>query len=180
MKAGFRSRTRHCRIAVMPVNDASTVAGRSLRPLAAGPVAQWLEPAAHNGLVAGSSPAGPTTLRPSGYAWRSHAGPEGRSVVSGVAERSESEDGRAKAGSLSLPTKISKTTPCKVAGGRWLGCLERSRENILTRRANQRHYSIIAQFARRPWPCPTTGSSARLQAKNPYPQLKLHRLARGA
>src|SRR6266702_2116186 len=29
---------------------------------------------------------------------------------------------------------------------------------------------------RRRWPCPTTGSSARLQAKNPYPQLKLHRL----
>ncbi len=28
---------------------------------AAGPVAQWLEPAAHNGLVAGSSPAGPTS-----------------------------------------------------------------------------------------------------------------------
>jgi hypothetical protein len=26
-----------------------------------GPVAQWLEPAAHNGLVAGSSPAGPTS-----------------------------------------------------------------------------------------------------------------------
>ena len=31
-----------------------------------GPVAQWLEPTAHNGLVAGSSPAGPTTLPPSG------------------------------------------------------------------------------------------------------------------
>ncbi len=30
-------------------------------------------PVAHNGLVAGSS-AGPTTLRPSGYAWRSHTG----------------------------------------------------------------------------------------------------------
>lgn len=28
--------------------------------LSEGPVAQWLEPAAHNGLVAGSSPAGPT------------------------------------------------------------------------------------------------------------------------
>ncbi len=28
---------------------------------AKGPVAQWLEPTAHNGLVAGSSPAGPTT-----------------------------------------------------------------------------------------------------------------------
>jgi hypothetical protein len=24
----------------------------------------------------------------------------------------------------------------------------------LTRRANQRHYFIIAQFAKRPWPCP--------------------------
>ncbi len=30
------------------------------RLLRVGPVAQWLEPAAHNGLVAGSSPAGPT------------------------------------------------------------------------------------------------------------------------
>ncbi len=29
---------------------------------ARGPVAQWLEPTAHNGLVAGSSPAGPTTM----------------------------------------------------------------------------------------------------------------------
>jgi hypothetical protein len=40
---------------------------------------------AHNGLVAGSSPAGPTTLRPAGYAWRSQAETTGRSVVSGVA-----------------------------------------------------------------------------------------------
>jgi hypothetical protein len=31
------------------------------RDTPAGPVAQWLEPAAHNGLVAGSSPAGPTS-----------------------------------------------------------------------------------------------------------------------
>src|SRR6187431_2382748 len=60
MKACSWLPRRHCRIAVMPVNDASTVVGRSPRPFAAGPVAQWLEPAAHNGLVAGSSPAGPT------------------------------------------------------------------------------------------------------------------------
>src|SRR5260370_5652820 len=60
-----------------------------------------------------------------------------------------------------------------VAG---MDALSESFENILTRRANQRHFCIIAQFAKRPWPCPTTGSSARLQAKNPYPQLKLHRL----
>ena len=31
---------------------------------ARGPVAQWLEPTAHNGLVAGSSPAGPTRSPP--------------------------------------------------------------------------------------------------------------------
>src|SRR5712675_1692478 len=61
-----------------------------------------------------------------------------------------------------------------VAG---MDALSESCENILTRRANQRHYCIIAQFAKRPWPCPTTGSSARLQAKKSLPQLKLHRLA---
>jgi hypothetical protein len=31
-----------------------------LEPPRHGPVAQWLEPAAHNGLVGGSSPPGPT------------------------------------------------------------------------------------------------------------------------
>jgi hypothetical protein len=62
MKACSQPPPRHCRIAVMAVNDGGTVAGRPPRPFAAGPVAQWLEPAAHNGLVAGSSPAGPTTL----------------------------------------------------------------------------------------------------------------------
>ena len=35
-----------------------------LLPVALGPVAQWLELAAHNGLVAGSNPAGPTTQSP--------------------------------------------------------------------------------------------------------------------
>ena len=57
-----------------------------------------------------------------------------------------------------------------------MDALSESTENILTRRANQRHYSIIARFVKRPWPCPTTGSSVRLQAKNPYPQLKSRRL----
>ncbi len=39
--------------------------------------------------VGGSIPPGSTTLRPSGYAWRSHVMPEGRSVVSGVAHLGE-------------------------------------------------------------------------------------------
>ena len=63
-------------------------------------------------------------------------------------------------------------------------------ENILTRRANQWHCSIIAQFARRPWPCPTTGSSSAIAGKKSLPTIevaparrssmgspKLHRLA---
>ena len=50
-------------------------------------------------------------------------------------------------------------------------------ENILTRRANQWHYCIIAQFAKRPWPCPTTGYSSAIAGKKSLPQLKLHRLA---
>jgi hypothetical protein len=47
--------------------------------------------------------------------------------------------GRRRAALPPPPTKISTTTPCKVAGG-----FERSLENILTRRANQGHYSIVA------------------------------------
>jgi hypothetical protein len=38
-------------------------------------------------------------------------------------------------------------------------------ENILTRRANQGHYSTIAQFVKRPWPFPTTGSSSAIAGK---------------
>jgi hypothetical protein len=56
-------KTRHCRIAGRKVRGLQHRCRPRKRPLAAGPVAQWLEPAAHNGLVAGSSPAGPTSLR---------------------------------------------------------------------------------------------------------------------
>jgi hypothetical protein len=51
-----------CRITSRIVRGVRTVACR-VCGTPAGPVAQWLEPAAHNGLVAGSSPAGPTSLR---------------------------------------------------------------------------------------------------------------------
>jgi len=44
-----------------------------------------------------------------------------------------------------LDPKISKTTPCKVAGGRH-GCFE----SKLTRRANQGHFLIIPQSCKRP------------------------------
>ena len=55
---------QHCRIASRIVRGVGTVAAPRLpRQPAAGPVAQWLEPAAHNGLVAGSSPAGPTSFQ---------------------------------------------------------------------------------------------------------------------
>jgi hypothetical protein len=39
--------------------------------------------------VGGSIPPGSTTLRPSGFAWRSHVMAEGRSVVPGVAHLGE-------------------------------------------------------------------------------------------
>ena len=46
-------------------------------------------------------------------------------------------------------------------------------ENILTRRANQWHYSIIAQLAKRPWPCPTTGSSSAIAGKKSLPTIEV-------
>jgi hypothetical protein len=57
-----------------------------------------------------------------------------------------------------------------VAG---MDALSESCENILTRRANQRHYSIIAQFARRPWLCPTTGSSGAIAGKKSLPTIEV-------
>jgi hypothetical protein len=39
--------------------------------------------------VGGSIPPGSTTLRPSGFAWRSHGKLEGRSVVPGEARRAK-------------------------------------------------------------------------------------------
>jgi hypothetical protein len=57
-----------------------------------------------------------------------------------------------------------------VAG---MDALSESCENILTRRANQRHYSIIAQFAKRPWPCPTAGSSSAIAGKKSLPTIEV-------
>ena len=54
-----------------------------------GAIAQLGERVVRNDEVGGSIPPGSTTLRPSGYAWRSHVMPEGRSVVPGVAHLGE-------------------------------------------------------------------------------------------
>src|SRR5438876_9447622 len=56
-----------------------------------GAIAQLGERVVRNDAVGGSIPPGSTTLRPSGYAWRSHAEPEGRSVVSGEARRAKTD-----------------------------------------------------------------------------------------
>src|ERR1700754_3670984 len=53
------SDVQHCRITSRIVRGVRTVARRACG-MPAGPVAQWLEPAAHNGLVASSSLARPT------------------------------------------------------------------------------------------------------------------------
>ena len=54
-----------------------------------GAIAQLGERVVRNDEVGGSIPPGSTTLRPSGYAWRSRAEPEGRSVVPGEAHLGE-------------------------------------------------------------------------------------------
>lgn len=43
-----------------PVRKALCRVRKNTNPARVGPVAQWLEPAAHNRLVGGSSPSGPT------------------------------------------------------------------------------------------------------------------------
>ena len=58
-----------------------------------GAIAQLGERVVRNDEVGGSIPPGSTTLRPSGYAWRSRAEPEGRSVVPGVARRAKTGRG---------------------------------------------------------------------------------------
>ena len=70
--------------------------------------------AAHNGLVAGSSPAGPTTLRPSGYAWQSHAGPKDEAWCPAKLERSESEDGRPRTRAAKVPAFRPISHPSNV------------------------------------------------------------------
>ena|SRR5438552_18954764 len=50
-----------------------------------GAIAQLGERVVRNDEVGGSIPPGSTTLRPLGFAWRSRAEPEGRSVVPGEA-----------------------------------------------------------------------------------------------
>src|SRR5215510_11531213 len=65
-----------------------------------GAIAQLGERVVRNDEVGGSIPPGSTTLRPSGYAWRSHELPEGRGVVSGEAHR-------AKTGRISKETNRS-------------------------------------------------------------------------
>jgi hypothetical protein len=54
-----------------------------------GAIAQLGERVVRNDEVGGSIPPGSTTLRPSGYAWRSHVMPEERSVVPGEAHLGE-------------------------------------------------------------------------------------------
>jgi hypothetical protein len=64
---------------------------------------------------------------------------------------------------------MSKTTPCKVAGGRH--CASRG----LTCRANQRHLSIVRKSCLRI--APPSRARRLAIASEKYPHLKLHRLA---
>jgi hypothetical protein len=71
------------------VNGATAGRGINLYSGHLGAIAQLGERIVRNDEVGGSIPPGSTTLRPSGYAWRSHVMPEGRSVVPGEAQRAK-------------------------------------------------------------------------------------------
>jgi hypothetical protein len=68
--------------------------------------------------------------------------------------------------------KILKTTPCKVTRRRWHGCFDRSRKNILTRRANQWQFCIITKFAKTAMTLPDSGLFGAITGQN-FRQLKL-------
>ena len=74
----------------------------SLRDSRDGAIAQLGERVVRNDEVGGSIPPGSTTLRPSGYAWRSRAAPEVRSVP-GVARRAKTGWIRNKTAPLTSP-----------------------------------------------------------------------------
>src|SRR5882762_284016 len=78
-----------------------------------GAIAQLGERVVRNDEVGGSIPPGSTTLRPSGFAWRSRAEPEGRSVVPG--EALLGEDGLSDNSSIIHPINI----PSRFSGFAW-------------------------------------------------------------
>ena len=73
-----------------------------------GAIAQLGERVVRNDEVGGSIPPGSTTLRPSGYAWRSHEEPEGRSVASGEAQRAKTD--------LDPPNFLAPYLPVNLGG----------------------------------------------------------------
>src|SRR5580704_10358563 len=75
-----------------------------------GAIAQLGERVVRNDEVGGSIPPGSTTLRPSGFAWRSHEMPERQSVVPGEAQW-------AKTGEFIQCNPAAATRSCLTASG---------------------------------------------------------------
>src|ERR1700676_4030302 len=73
-------------VASASCGSACHLAGRMAFVFWYGAIAQLGERVLCKHEVVGSIPSGSTTLRPSGFAWRGHAGAEGRSVP-GIAQR---------------------------------------------------------------------------------------------
>src|SRR5262245_10808259 len=91
---------------------APTVRRFFLRGSRGGAIAQLGERIVRNDEVGGSIPPGSTTLRPSGYAWRSHVIAQGRSVVPGEAQR-------AKTGQLLTKAPINLRSNYSPSGYAW-------------------------------------------------------------
>src|SRR5882672_801158 len=97
------------------------------------------------------------------------------SAITSCAEPDKSQPVSGKAsGSDEKATMSTKLSPILPLITVWLQ-VRRSRENVLTRRANQRHYSTIAQFVKTPMAPPTNGLFGAIAGKKSFRQLKLHR-----
>src|SRR5438876_1915547 len=70
-------------------------------------------------------------------------------------------------GSFALPTKIWKTTPCKVADSCWHDAMSDSAKTFDTsgKSAALLHHRAMRKTS---MPCPTMGPAARLSANNPF------------
>jgi hypothetical protein len=75
---------------------------------------------------------------------------------------------------FSLPTKISKTTPCKETSRPPAGAISQKHFDTSGKSPAQLHHRAICKTPTAP---PGTGLVGAMAGKNPHPQLKLHRSA---
>jgi len=117
----FRSIKPHCRIVHPACKRSRHRSDRHPAPSAAGPVAQWLEPAAHNVLGCRSSPVGPPAFRS-----RAMKGCRARSHLAKAGVSASSRRGKPPSRQQSSPRPNIENNPCQVSVGRGVHALRQT------------------------------------------------------